>query len=156
MKEILCGLPQLINLPSIRRLRIGACGFAIVLFRCGDSDEAGWVSAQTAGPARTLGAKGELSNANRRLLEQSQSPPIAMPGQVVRSKIGPASDSTSAIRIATQVLSDRSNRRFRVTLFVNVDRGFLIQMQPDPVTVGGGGLLWIEPDGRAQVLRRYR
>ena len=154
MEQMPLGFRALMNVRILQRLRTAACGSAMVLAACADSEDAGWLGGRLAAAQPTLGASVELSSTNRGLLTQST--PMVLPGQVVRSKIGPASDSTAATRIATQVLSDRSNQRFRITLFVSVDHGFLIQMQPDPVTVGGGGLLWIEPDGRAQVLRRYR
>lgn len=79
-----------------------------------------------------------------------------MPGERVRPISGPARDSASAVRIATAILNRDTELRFAVSFFVSYERGFLIELMPNPPVPGGSGLLWIEPDGSALILRRGR
>jgi hypothetical protein len=79
------------------------------------------------------------------------------PGDVVPPMYGPAKDSAAAVRIATRILNGTKNATvYRTQLFVSVDAGYLVELVPAPVTPGGGGLFWIESNGSARVLRRYR
>lgn len=79
-----------------------------------------------------------------------------MPGERVPPIGGPARDSASAVRIGTAILNRDTDLRFATSFFVNYERGFLIELMPNPPAPGGSGLLWIEPDGSALILRRGR
>jgi len=79
-----------------------------------------------------------------------------MPGEHVRPSAGPARDSSSAIKVATASLNRDTSLRYAVTFFIAFERGYLIKLSPEPVVPGGGGLLWVEPDGSALILRRER
>lgn len=81
----------------------------------------------------------------------------AMPDQVIRTSLGPARDSAHAVRIAQRVLNAAPTRSpLKTAFFASVDGGYLIKLVPEPATPGGGGLVWVESDGRVRVLRRYR
>ena len=81
----------------------------------------------------------------------------AVPGQVVPPTSGRPRDSAHVVAIARRVLDDpKAGLSFRVATFVRVDNAFLVQLSPDPPSVGGGGVLWVESDGSVLVLRRDR
>jgi hypothetical protein len=82
---------------------------------------------------------------------------VPRPGQLVHPSLGAPKDSLQAVRIAERVLRGNSARGlFSVTVFTAVDGGYLIKLRPEPVTPGGGGLVWVESDGSVRILRRYR
>ena len=79
------------------------------------------------------------------------------PGTLLPPVLGPAKDSAQAVRIAVHALTAKgSSDSFRVASYASVDGGYLIKLQHDPPTPGGGALFWIEADGSARVLRRSR
>lgn len=84
-------------------------------------------------------------------------PSMADPGMLVAPVMGRAADSLRAVRIGACVLGfGTADTSFRVQLFVAVEDGFLVRLQSYPPYPGGGGLLWVEPDGTVRVLRRAR
>ena len=83
--------------------------------------------------------------------------PSGAPRSVVAPVLGPPRDSAGAVAIARRVLQDGVERNaFTIAHFLEIDDGFLVKVLPHPATPGGGGLLWIDVDGSAWILRRYR
>jgi hypothetical protein len=75
-------------------------------------------------------------------------------------KFGPARDSVQAVAVAARFLNNPRDpgggTTFRVASFLERQGGYIVELSPEPATPGGGGLLWIEHNGRLTVLQRYR
>lgn len=104
-----------------------------------------------ASPVTDLAAQTDSSTR----MPASAAAPLA--GQLVHPSMGVPRDSLQAVRIAEHVLrGNAGDNRFSVIVFTAVDGGYLIKLRPEPVTPGGGGVVWVESDGSVRILRRYR
>jgi hypothetical protein len=93
-------------------------------------------------------------------LVQGEGPGSTAPPGVLGARFGSAPDSAAAVAVAARLLNNSADpggrSTFRVNAFLARRSGFLVELAPHPVGVGGGGLFWITRDGRVTILERSR